>query len=284
VKSIPALDPDRDLITIITHILIFSRSQSLEDNWKPEFDLRTAVARCSGWFQTQEAAQACVDSSVSVTDDCDPGVSFTSSVISQCGDSSVVLTATDRCGNVETATVPVKIDEDEPNEVMCHFGTDTSIKDIDIIEQAGGTWRQTDFQYSASDACGEDLKVEVKVYSHEEYAYRAKNMAILYLDGNEDDKVSLQLSSDVCNKNLNSESNPHNDFGQCIKDPKIDDRVRQYKIIVTATDPAGNSETDTCTAMVVPRALKNKVSVPGNLQQFLLTEHSSIIPAPAPVP
>jgi hypothetical protein len=255
----------------------------LEDNWKPEFDLRTAISTCSGWFSTQAAAEACVVSGASVTDDCDPGVSFTSSVINQCGDSSVVLTATDRCGNEETATVPVKIDEGVPNEVVCYFGSDSSIKHIDIIEQAGGTWRQTDFQYFASDACGEDLKVEVKVYSHEEYAYRAKNMAILYLDGNVDDKVSLQLSSDVCNKNLNSESNPHNDFGQCIKDPNIDDRVRQYRIIVTATDLAGNSLTDECTAMVMPRALKNKViTIPNDLQQFLLTEHSSTFPAPAP--
>jgi hypothetical protein len=34
--------------------------------------------------------------------------------------------------------------------------------------------------------------------------------------------------------------------------------------------------------MVVPRAFKNKVfAIPGDLQQFLLTEHSSIIPAAA---
>jgi hypothetical protein len=39
----------------------------------------------------------------------------------------------------------------------------------------------------------EGLKVEIKVYSHEEYAYHPKNMAILYpyLDGNEIDKASL---------------------------------------------------------------------------------------------
>jgi hypothetical protein len=53
-----------------------------------------------------------------------------------------------------------------------------------------------------------------QVYSQEEYAYRARKMAILYLNGDENDKASLQLvSSDVRDTIYwNCESNLHNDW------------------------------------------------------------------------
>jgi hypothetical protein len=55
----------------------------------------------------------------------------------------------------------------------------------------------------------------------------------------------------------------------------IDERVRVFPIIVTATDLAGNSATDPCTAMVKPGVFsKGEVAVPVDLQQFLSTEHS----------
>lgn len=65
----------------------------------------------------------------------------------------------DRCGNEETATVLAKIDKEDPDEVVCY---DILLR-IDVIEQAGGTRKQTDFQYEGYDSCDADLKLDVKV-------------------------------------------------------------------------------------------------------------------------
>lgn len=114
------------------------------------------------------------------------------------------------------------------------------------------------------------------MFSQEDYAFQANLQAILYQDGDPLGRASLQVSTDVCNKNQNSESNPHNGFGQCIKDPGVDDRVRIYTVRVEAEDLAGNEASDECTILILPQVLNRKgVDIPDGLQRFLQAEYIS---------
>jgi hypothetical protein len=80
-----------------------------------------------------------------------------------------------------------------------------------ILTLSSNWWNleQDDFRYEASDSCNEELKVEIKIYSHHE---------------------------------LNSESNPRNEL--TVHHDLILMNVLSFTIIVSAIDLVGNSETD----------------------------------------
>jgi len=246
---------------------------SAEDKWDPDLDTSLAVARCSNrWFKTNAEAIACVTSNAIASDDCDPNPTVLTPVrAGVCANTTVTLTVKDRCDNEKTKTVPVKVDG-VPPQVSCGFGAsnDTNVEFIQNNNMNGqANPLEVNLKYHASDNCGGNLHVSVKVYSNELESIPNANAATLFHNSPDYEKVDVLLMDSICRINANS---------PCVTDPGLNEKVRLYTVVITVADVAGNSDDATCTVLVKSRSAQNKnIDINGATQRFLLAEHSSIL-------
>ena len=184
----------------------------------------------------------------------------------------MTIRATDECGNVAEAVVPVQIDTSKP-VVSCTFGgkkiasTLTSVLARQMFD--------ADFDYSASDSCGEPLDVTVKVFSSEregQFSRRttdSHNSAILHNDTLlPNRKTKMILQHHICPKPTNA---------QCVKDPKVQD-ARLYTAKVTATDASGLTSEAECSLTILPVGDLTflDVDTSKSTQRHFLAQYSSV--------
>ena len=90
-------------------------------------------------------------------------------------------------------------------------------------------------------------------------------MAVFY-SKNDSPTPGMYLVAQSCTTNAN---------GQCIEDPNLETRL--YTVVVSATDAAGNSSSDTCKVLILPQNGNVMGDVSTTTQLFLLDEYSTVI-------
>lgn len=242
-----------------------------EDTVPPTIDISNSLCVCDngGWFANTDEALSCVENSVKVEDDCQT-TNFTLSVLDQCEDSIVTVTAEDYCGNdAIPKNVTVQIDGEAPY-VGCGFEIDGGEITHAIVTSKTGpsVLLDTKLVYTAKDNCNGPLNVTVKVYSNEIEDFNAQKLALFHKTfGHPDDAAGLYVAQGICTATKN---------GQCIKEVSFPAQ-RLYTIEVIAVDPAGLSNRTECFVEVQPKGNNTRKikDIAESKQRFLLAEYFS---------
>ena len=185
-------------------------------------------------FKSEEAASDFVKRSVSAQDDCRPVRTDIRTTNSGTCNPTVTVTATaEGCGerpeyDVSSMDFSVNVDSTPPI-VSCELGVQ------DFLGLTAGEYKNSRFSYEVTDDCTSELDIEIEILS-DEYVNIVTDMVLL----SSGEKPSLFVRDRVCWTGLDGACKISTEYG----------RSREYKVVVRATDDAGNVGEAICSTIV----------------------------------